>query len=167
MRLSVDSGTVVLSLENKNPAYMSAISGFFEGWLRGRLKMKEPTACIDENDYVITKWMWLGWVIESAEEHGIEIDNAVREQLAALERKFKKTEQSVKESPREPTKWEKLCKDGCGSCGHKRRCGDDFICAASGDILPEENKPEYYNGVYYLFNYVPYPSENCIYNEKT
>lgn len=60
--------------------------------------------------------------------------------------------------------WERKCENGCGSCPNKKRCGDDYFCAVSGDILPEKSTPQSYGKIVYLFNNEAFPTENCTYN---
>ena len=71
----------------------------------------------------------------------------------------------AKEQERERTaKWDELCKNGCTGCKNLCRCNDDYFCTASGDLLPEENKPGIVRGEHHLFNYVAFPTENCAFN---
>lgn len=61
--------------------------------------------------------------------------------------------------------WKRLQKLGCGRCSECRCVGDDdYECGATGENLEIRNVPEYRGKVYQLFNYVPFPSENCPYN---
>lgn len=58
-------------------------------------------------------------------------------------------------------RWKDVCKFGCGGCGNLRRCEDDYICGASGELLPERNIPGNVGAVYRIFNYVPFPTDSC------
>ena len=70
----------------------------------------------------------------------------------------------AKEKERErQTKWESLCKNGCQYCNSLRRCGDDYICTQSKNLLPEKTVTEILYGQYRLFN-KPFPTDNCPYN---
>ena len=60
-------------------------------------------------------------------------------------------------------RWKLIQKHGCRGCAMLRQTEDDYVCKHTGDILPIENKPQYYEGVYYLFNYEPFPCEGCKY----
>lgn len=61
-------------------------------------------------------------------------------------------------------RWKSACKNGCGSCQNKCRSNDDYYCRATGEQLPEKNVPRIFNGAYWLFNYIPFPTENCPFN---
>ncbi len=62
--------------------------------------------------------------------------------------------------------WQLLCEHGCGRCKNKQRWGDDFMCAATSDFLPEVNVPKNIGKVHYLFNYEAFPTDNCPFNIK-
>lgn len=57
--------------------------------------------------------------------------------------------------------WMQVCKSGCGICVNKCRSGDDYICRATGELLSEKNMPANAGRVYKLFNFTPFPTENC------
>lgn len=68
----------------------------------------------------------------------------------------------AKEAERErQQQWNRVCKNGCGQCLNKCRDGDDYFCRASGDLLPKKNVPQYAGRVYQLFNFIPFPTDNC------
>ena len=73
-------------------------------------------------------------------------------------------EVAKEEARKAEAKWQILCKYGCDRCENKRRCGDDYFCKASGDLLPERNIPGPSGRVFQLFNYTAFPTENCPFN---
>ena len=71
-------------------------------------------------------------------------------------------EMIAKEKERERKRhWQWVCNHGCGQCSNLRRWNDDYVCMASRDFLPEKNVPGNAYGQHLLFNYVPFPTENC------
>lgn len=167
MKLSVEDGIVVCSLENKSSAFLSDVAGVFKEFYRGKLKMKPPDPEIfeEESERLCVELLRLGWIIDSAVGHGIEIDPAVYEK----ESEIKKLCDKYAPSPEpiiEPSEYEKKCKYGCKGCRYLKRWNDDHVCTATGDILSEKNVPGYDGFVYQLFNYVPFPNENCIFNKN-
>lgn len=71
--------------------------------------------------------------------------------------------EALRETAKAKAKWSLIRKHGCKGCAMLRQTEDDYVCKHTGDILPIENKPQYYEGVYYLFNYEPFPCEGCKY----
>lgn len=145
------------------------------GWER-TLKPRVKHACIREKTYrgelgdmMLSKFYANEIYHSSSYFNSIEIVNESEfkaliskleeecERLALIEQEKKRKEEAEKH-------WNSLRKNGCGSCKNKRRDGDDFVCAASGDYLPEENCPGNRCGVYMLFNYQPFPTDNCPFN---
>ena len=168
MKLSIDGGAVVCSLENKNSAFLSACHGILDGWLHGKLKMvwddvskyKSPDYAVEEN------CERLGELLKSAEKYGVEWDETVALKYAELTsevQEIKARRQALKEAQEREEKWARLCTRGCGSCGYKRRIEDDFKCLATGEYLQEKNVSGINRGMHILFNYVAFPSENCPY----
>lgn len=97
----------------------------------------------------------------------IEISESVKPFLQQLEEKcaeLKQIEEAKRAERERMERWKKVCKYGCDRCANKRRWEDDYICAASGDVLPEKNMPGNLGATYMLFNFVPFPTENCPFN---
>ncbi len=168
MKLSIDGGTVVCSIENKNRDFLSACQGLLDGWLHGKLKMvwddarkyRSPDYAVEENCERLKE------LLTAAKKHGIESDEAVGLKYAELTKaveEIKARRKAQKEAQEREEKWSRLCAGGCGFCSYKRRVEDDFKCIATGDYLQEKNVPGNIRGVYVLFNYEAFPSENCPY----
>lgn len=60
--------------------------------------------------------------------------------------------------------WKAKCEHGCGRCPNLRRCDDDFKCMATEEYLNEKNVRGYVGNTYLLFNWVPFPTDNCPFN---
>lgn len=102
-----------------------------------------------------------------AKYNSVEIEESFKELLKSTEKQCKELraiEEKKEEQLKAEAKWQNLCKYGCDRCEHKRRCGDDYFCNASGDMLPEKNVPGPGGRVFQLFNYTAFPTENCPYN---
>lgn len=98
----------------------------------------------------------------------IEISDNVKQYIDRLGeecRALKEAEIAEKREREAQKRWESLCENGCGRCSNKVRWNDDFKCKASGDYLPEKNIPKYMYGIYMLFNYEAFPTENCPYKK--
>lgn len=71
----------------------------------------------------------------------------------------------AKEKERERhAEWELLCKSGCSGCKNLCRCGDDYFCVSSKEMLPKKNVPGVSRGRYVLFDYKPFPTDSCPFN---
>lgn len=171
MRIETDGGAVVCSLEDKNKAFLSACAGLFDGFIHGKLKLewqpeyeKAPAAAISVNVYRLET------LLGHAQKFGIYVGQSVFDKLKALKillEKYPKPSSAQQPKPKQ-TQWQKLCKNGCGSCKNLRRRNDDCFCAASGDLLEERNSPAVVNGVYHVVNFAAFPSEGCPFNtDKT
>lgn len=69
---------------------------------------------------------------------------------------------ALRERQAKAAKWKLIKSHGCRGCPKLVQTGDDdYVCKATGELLPIENKPQYYEGVYYLFNYEPFPCDGC------
>lgn len=173
MRISLDNETVVCSLENKNSGFMHEAYWCFNGFLRGKLKIYSsfmetvPECAIEKAEEEIRV---LEPLLEYADKYHVEVDSAVRARVERLKRETKEArerkaeeERKEKEEKAKRQKWDTLCRNGCGACPNKRKAADDYICALSGEILPEKAVPKNSGGITYLFNYEAFPSENCPY----
>ena len=102
-----------------------------------------------------------------AKYHSVEISDSFTELLKSTEKQceeLRAVEVAKEEARKAEAKWQSLCKYGCDRCENKRRCGDDYFCNASGDMLPEKNVPGPSGRVFQLFNYTAFPTENCPFN---
>ncbi len=164
MKVSVEDGIVVCSLDNKVERFLSKRGAYkcFDGFYKGKLKINVSYP-FDDEEYearIIDK------STHHADECGVEVDGAVYERLEALQlnveaKRLREVEERREQEKREL--WNRKCERGCGNCQHRCRDGDDQRCAASGDLLEEKHVPGYVNGVHYTFKYEAFPSENCIY----
>lgn len=168
MKLGLDGGKVVLSLENKNKAYLSEYGVYFKGFINGRLKMDLLHPEEFAADYVLTtNAYWLEEVIAGAGKYGVSVDESVLDKLKAMQAEVRRlcgSPADMTEITPEEERWARLCKNGCGGCKNNIKQADDYICSASGEILPERNVAGYVGGVYMLFNYKPFPADNCPFN---
>ncbi|MDE6504844.1 MAG: hypothetical protein K2L42_03140 [Clostridia bacterium] len=165
MKLSLDGGVVVLSLEDKNKAYLSEYGVYFKGFFYGRLKMELLRPEEFAADYVLTtNTYWLEEVVAGAEKHGVYVDKSVLDKLKDMQAEVRRLCGSpihIAEITPEEERWARLCEKGCGGCKNKIRQEEDYLCAACGEILPERNMSGYAGGIYRLFNYKPFPTDNC------
>ena len=105
--------------------------------------------------------------LSSARCNDVEISPDIEKYIEAVDKRcaeLLEVEKAKERALAEKDKWERLCKGGCGRCENKARCGDDYICRASGDLLEEKNVPVNSGRIHVLFNYEAFPSENCPYN---
>lgn len=169
MRISVEDGIVVCSLEDKKSGFLAAAHDYFKGFYHNKLKIHvNVSEDADETERAAKEF----WTIVSLEvlagNYTVNVDRTVRERKERL-RSFMETVMSAEKEARAKEaekqynreKWERLCKHGCGSCKQLRMDGDDFRCGASGDLLDFEQRPKVIGGVHYLFNYEALPSDNC------
>lgn len=171
MKIEIDGGAIVCSLEDKNKAFLSACAGLFDGFLDGKLKLewqpedeKAPAAAISVNVYRLET------LLENAQKYGICVGQTVFDKLAVMRKRLNIIclPTAAQSNCNEQLKWQRLCKNGCGSCKNLRRWNDDHFCAASGDLLEEKNCPAIVNGIYHVVNFAAFPSESCPFNiDKT
>lgn len=89
---------------------------------------------------------------------------AERQKRLAAEAERAKEEAARAERERKASRWQLIQKHGCQGCSKLSKVGDDdYICKHTGQSLEVKNNPCFYNGMYYLFNYVPCPCEGCLY----
>ena len=172
MKISVEDGIVVCSLEDKDEVFLSISHGCFKGYYNDKLKIAmsagqemETPEIIDGEIKLIQSIMYY----RNKRFLHVQMDEvAVYGRLKALRQALDKLNelarlelQRQKDAEESRAFWQKLCEKGCGDCKHKKRCGDDQRCAISGDLLEEKHEPKYINGVHYLFNYEAYPTDNC------
>ena len=180
MRISVEDGIVVCAYDTRfklsysEREYLRDTAGLWKPICKGKLKLNyTPNTAADELERAKEENTILWKVAPSLDNLNVHRDDTFEAKLNELhallepERKRKEAERQAelkKQYQRE--KWESLCKNGCNSCGrceHIRIDGDDFRCAASGDLLDDKNVRKYINGIHYLFNYEPFPNGNCVY----
>lgn len=167
MKISVEDGVVVCSLDNKVEGFLSwkGAHGCFNGFYNGKLKISPFSDTAYYEAQTIEK------IIRYAEEFGVEVDEAVYERLNALKEtaEAQRLQEIAEREERERRElWQRKCTHGCGRCKYRRRVIDDHYCAASGDLLDEKQvnesyQPKYIEGKHYFNYYEPFPSENCIY----
>ncbi len=172
MKIGVDDGVVVCSLEDKDDVFLSISHGCFKGYYNGKLKiavsagqeMESPDLIAEEIKLIqsILYFFYKRYLFVDMEEDAIYGRlKALRQALDELKEPTRLELQRLKETEACKERWKQLCEKGCGNCQFKRRCGDDRHCAVSGDLLEEKYEPKYINGVHYLFNYEAYPTDNC------
>ena len=169
MKISIDNGSVVCSLENKNGEFLSVCTGLFDGFLKGKLKMRweDPAKWYEPDGAMELNAVNLNDILRNAKIHGIEVDAAVEEFNAVLQAKLshiRACERAEEEYRRAQEKWAYKCKNGCGKCHELTYDIDLPICKQTGEILKEKNIPKDISGVRYLFNLEPFPSEDCPFN---
>lgn len=164
MKISVEDGIVVCSLDNKVEGFLSirGAYGCFKGFYKGKLRIHVPFA--DEKDEIRV----INNILVAACDYKVEVDDSVYERLKALEAileaERKRKEAEYAEAQKQKL-WQEKCEKGCGKCPYRKRGYEDNYCTASGklELLDEKNVPGYVDGIHYLFKYEPFPSENCIY----
>lgn len=164
MRVEMEQGKVVCTLEEKNHAFLHDCYLIFDGFIGKKLKMHESGE--------ISDYKRLKALISHAERHGVEVSEKVRKRLAELKETSKKIEQErlkAEETSRREKFWKRLSTEGCGDCPYKKAIAweeDGYVhkCRVTGEELRKENKPTYgADGIYYLFHWVTMPSEKCPY----
>lgn len=169
MKLTMQSSTVVCSMENKNSDFLSCCSGAFDGFENGKLKMlyDEPSK-YDDAAHAAEWNMWrLKDIIRYASRYKVEVDEAVVEYCEYLERlycEYDAQKRKKEEEAQKRDKWKRLCANGCKGCDNLAYYVDIPICKITGEALKERNVQEYTDGVLRLFNSVPFPSESCPFN---
>ncbi len=168
MRIETDGEAVVCSLEDKNKAFLSACAGLFDGFLNGKLKLEwleeaesDPAAALSINVYRLET------LLKNAQKYGICVGQTVFDKLETIKNRLNAlcSPLAVQPARADGMQWQRLCKNGCGSCKNLRRWNDDHFCAASGDLLEEKNCPAIVNGIYHVVNFAAFPSESCPFNK--
>lgn len=159
MKLTMDSGIVTCSLENKNSAFLSVCTGMFEGFLNGKLKLN--LSGYEECDSEMLRAL-----MGNAYQYGVEVSDEVEKYLDRIAADVYERRRVLEEERENARKWERLCKRGCGSCPHLKYIIDAPKCEQTGEYLEEKNVPNDVNGVMQLFRFVAFPSENCPFNNK-
>ena len=169
MRISIENDKIVCSLEEKNEDFLYDCYYSFEGFLNGKLKMKEadrgnswayPEVPFEQDAERLDR------IIKYALRHGVEVEDSVharnaewQEQVQANKEKRRKEaeEQARKE------KWERLKARGCRGCECLCYDIDQPKCKATGEELSEKNGEEYdgEKNIHYFFSLRPFPSANC------
>lgn len=109
----------------------------------------------------------LSEILRLAAEYGIEADEPVykyRDELQAVYGGLYAAEQAERDNRKRQAEWETRRRFGCGHCKSLCYRIDAPVCKETGELLTEKNEPCYADGTYYLFHFVPYPSEMCPYN---
>ncbi len=98
----------------------------------------------------------------------IEVDDSFNKFLRKVDSRYKELyeiEKAKAEQRKLAEHWKYLCKRGCKGCSNLRCIGDDdYECGATGDCLEVKNVPERFGKVYQLFNYIPFPTDDCPFN---
>ena len=167
MKISVEDGVVVCSLEDKNKSFMARAWDCFDGFYNGKLRIHlyirpedSQTARIKEEIRMMNR------ISVYADRFGVDLDSTFLERKELLKTfaeadRLKRLEEQREQARHD--KWDKLCAKGCGDCKYLINCGDDHYCRAGGDLLDEKNMPAVINGVHYMFNWQAFPSKNCLY----
>lgn len=149
MKLLLEQGKVVCTLEEKNHAFLHDCYLIFDGFIGKKLKMHESGE--------ISDYKRLKALISHAERHGVEVSEEVRKRLAELKETSKKIEQErlkAEEASRREKFWKRLSTEGCGDCPYKKAIEweeDGYVhkCQVTGEELRKENKPTYgEDGIY-------------------
>lgn len=169
MRLSLDNGTVVCSLENKNAEFLHACFGIFDGFLNGKLKIawEDSKAWTEPDTAQLYNAKRLAELLRQSQIYGIVIDDAVKGFNTALQSvadAIIARRRAAVEEREQIKRWERLCANGCGECRYLTYDLDLTICKKTGTILEEKNIQKYIGGVLRLFNFEPFPSKECPFN---
>ncbi len=181
MRISVEDGIVVCSIEDKNRKFLAETSGCFNGFYHNKLRLamfvsentseieriREEFGTLRRLLYLVKHYGGENTVLEDGNlrtEKAVEVDAAVYERLEDLSAVIA-VDDSKKSLEREAKKrrelWESRCRDGCDGCEYLRRDNDDRLCAVTKELLEEKNVSKNIGSVHYMFNYVAFPSEKC------
>lgn len=165
MKLLIEQGNVVCTLENKNHDFLHDCYPRFTSYQGDKLKMHESGI---ESDYARLKT-----IVGYAERHGVEVSEEVRERLSQLKQRAEEAEEKrylEEERRKKQRHWEELKKNGCGRCEHCRATGfeDEYICEAANCELEVENRSvyDYKRQINYLFVLTPMPTKECPYNTE-
>lgn len=175
MKLSVEDGIVVCSLEDKSHSFLRQTHHLFKGFYHDKLRMNFfPDSADSEIDSVTKELNIMSAIYSYAIRcYGIEIDDSFTERRKALNEKLEaywapiraaEQEQRAKEREEKEAqeRWVRLSLKGCTGCTDCRPTyEDEWKCAASGDDLEVKNCPGYDGVIHYLFNYKPFPTDNC------
>lgn len=169
MKLTINNGIIVCTLEDKNSDFLRACTGMFDGYLNGNLKLYSENAeeWLDPDNAVELNANQVKRLLINAKLYGIEVDkhvNELSENLQLQTEKIRIKRQTIKEEQKRKEFWERLCKNGCDDCPRLAYDVDTPICKQTGEILKEKNLQEYIGGVLYLFKFVAVPSEACPFN---
>lgn len=108
--------------------------------------------------------------IELCRKYGVEVDSCVydvKEHMSSEENRIYSLYQKRLEEEKTVDIWERKKKYGCKGCKELvATYEDEWKCAVSGEAVEVKNSPDFYNGVHYLFNYLPYPNEKCKYKKE-
>lgn len=165
MKLMIEAGKVVCTLDEKNNAFLHDCYPRFNGYQGNKIKMHESGT---ESDYKRLKA-----IVGYAERHGVEVSEEVKERLSQLKQRAEEAEEKrylEEERERQRRHWEELKANGCGRCEYCRATGyeDEYICEAANCELETKNRPyyDYRRHIQYVFALSPMPSENCPYNAE-
>lgn len=169
MRLSLDNGTVVCSLENKNAEFLHACFGIFDGFLNGKLKIawEDSKAWAEPDTAQLYNAKRLEELLRQSQIYGIVIDDAVKGFNTALQSvadSIIARRHAAVEEREQIKRWERLCANGCGECRYLIYDMDLPICKKTWTNLEEKNIQKYIGGVLRLFNFEPFPSKECPFN---
>lgn len=166
MKVFMENDKVVCSLDDKNKQFLRDCYLIFDGFQNGHLKMRESGI---ETDYKRLKA-----IVTNAYIDGVEVSDEVTERLNTLKAQAEEAymnRRREEERRKRQSTYEYKCKNGC-DCKQMEAIdweSDGYIyrCKATGKVLEKKNIPTYGpDGVYYLFNWVSVPSEDCPYNAK-
>lgn len=162
MRVYAEGADIYFDYEGERSDIFSFSPFGFE-YLGGGLRKFKPTGNItdDYNNLCLAFYNF--------KHDNVKISESVMEVLERYKTESDKAEAAraaevaaLRERQAKAAKWKLIQKHGCRGCAMLRQTSDDdYVCKATGEMLPIENKPQYYEGVYYLFNYEPFPCDGC------
>lgn len=166
MRISMDNGSVVCSLENKNKDFLVFTSYAFDGFLNGKLKMRRDNSeeYFEPEGAIKMDALRLQNILICAMKYGVDIESDVEEFYYKLQSEINAYARGEEEHMKAQDKWDGKCRCGCGKCEDVAYDIDLPICKQTGEILQEKNVEKYIGGVLHLFNLEPFPSEDCPFN---
>lgn len=167
MRVQMKDGIVVCSLEGKNHDYLSECSNLWNGYYgEGYLKIHRFVCPRNHDQEIMAFYQTLDAILRISEIYGVEIDDEVYDLFADYRRAAEKISEKRSREDEDYSKreyWQRLQKNGCGSCRYLYRQDDDYICLYSGRLLEERELRG--NGENFLKN-VAFPTDDCPYQAE-
>lgn len=168
MKLEIRDGRIGADMSEPNSAFVFSTREAFIGPVSVPFRYADiaPVGTEYTDRYSVSAdARTLGYILKYAHSCGVEAAPEVVQYAEELKKRYKAMQEALVKTWGERDKsavWRQLKRSGCGGC---KNCGsygeDSFWCSACGEELRTENRPTPYAELYYLYNWVPFPSERC------